>query len=142
MEISTEMLIQIIHLLPNLTSLRVSALSPWKSSCLSEKDEQILHQISINNKIRTVNIEGMIELKCVQFFIDLCPYMQYLQLVSQEDMDSHPGRGSPSCARPISQAPPNGAEARSRTLVLDLRQKGCAFMYFSDKSGCNHQTVQ
>ena len=87
-EIFVGTLIDVIHHLPNLDSLRIRSLSLLRSQYVS--DEQTSHFCLLpnnNNKITKVNIQCLIELVQIQFLIDLCPSMQYLAIGCLNNID-------------------------------------------------------
>jgi hypothetical protein len=71
------MIIELIHLLPNLDLLSVSYLSLSQSDCLSIEDTDMT---LYDNKIQKVRIEKMNEIDEVHFFINLCPRMEYFEI--------------------------------------------------------------
>ena len=73
-------LIRILHLSPNLNSLKIQALSLLKPICLSNEETETLDLISKNNKIIKVNLGQINELAEVQFLINLCPNLQYFEV--------------------------------------------------------------
>jgi hypothetical protein len=83
-------LIDLIHHLPNLDSVRVWSLSLLKLSCISDEQISTLCLLSKTNKITKVNIQCLTELSQLQFLIDLCPRMQYLEISYLNDIDPKP----------------------------------------------------
>jgi hypothetical protein len=80
-------LVDLIYHLPNLTSLRVCSLSLTKPQCLSVEQTNTLRFVSNNNKITKVNIQCVTDLAQIQFLIDLCQCMQYLEIGCSSDVD-------------------------------------------------------
>ncbi|CAF1365215.1 unnamed protein product [Adineta steineri] len=69
--------IQLLSMLPNLNSLKIMSLSYFKLKCA------VNQSCLMNNKIITLEFQSFIEnidLEKIQFFIDLCPHMKYLQV--------------------------------------------------------------
>ncbi|CAF0979013.1 unnamed protein product [Adineta steineri] len=81
------MLLDLLRYLPNLNSLRVRSLSLTKPRCLHAEEERISRLISIDNKIRKVHIQQMTDLEQIQFLINICPLMQYLDIGFSDNMD-------------------------------------------------------
>jgi hypothetical protein len=79
-EIFIGMLIDLIQYLPNLDSLVVLSLAMMEPRCLSVEEVRALRLISNNSKITKVNLQRMSDLAPVQFLIDLCPRLQYLEV--------------------------------------------------------------
>jgi hypothetical protein len=73
-------LIEIVRFLPHLDSLKVHSLSLLKPRCLSIEEVETLRSVSKNAKITKVSLQRIGELAEIQFFIDLCPRMQYLEI--------------------------------------------------------------
>jgi hypothetical protein len=84
--ISIEMLLKLIQLLPYLNSLKVSSLPLIQSDWLFDNNGEI-YSISINNKITEVSIEKISNIEQVYFILYLCHRMQHLRLVVSKDMD-------------------------------------------------------
>ncbi|CAF3421173.1 unnamed protein product [Rotaria sp. Silwood2] len=81
------MLIEILRLLPNLESLKVSSLSMLQSTILSFEDIKKYILISIINKITKVKLDKVTEKKQIQFLINLCPRMQYFEVDCMSNAD-------------------------------------------------------
>lgn len=77
--------IELINLLPNLDSLKVSYLPQDEFSDLSAEDIESLHLASINNKITRVWQRMKFEL--TNFLIDLCSRMEYLEIDNVKEND-------------------------------------------------------
>ncbi|CAF1564677.1 unnamed protein product, partial [Rotaria sp. Silwood1] len=73
------LLIHFIYDLPNLNSLCMSCL-PLLEVNISADTQSKLQSISINNKITRVNLEKLIEIKQLQFIINLCQRLEFLQV--------------------------------------------------------------
>ncbi|CAF4666810.1 unnamed protein product, partial [Rotaria sp. Silwood2] len=84
---SISMLIEILRLLPNLESLKVSSLSMLQSTILSFEDIKKYILISIINKITKVKLDKVTEKKQIQFLINLCPRMQYFEVDCMSNAD-------------------------------------------------------
>ncbi|CAF1131356.1 unnamed protein product [Adineta steineri] len=89
-KVPIEMLIRIIQLLPNLDSLKVSCMPIMQSAWLFSIDRDLFFQTSINNKIKKVHLEKIIEIEQLNFLLFLCNYMQYFQVDCGKDMDLEP----------------------------------------------------
>jgi hypothetical protein len=86
-EISTEILVQIVKLLPNLDSLKVSSLKIIQPVC-SNIDLTDIHLLSsMSNKITKVCLENTNDMEQVDFLFYLCLGVQHLQVHVLEDMD-------------------------------------------------------
>ncbi|CAF4352541.1 unnamed protein product [Rotaria sp. Silwood2] len=81
------MLIEILRLLPNLESLKISSLSMLQSTVLSFEDIKKYILISIINKITKVKLDKITEKKQIQFLINLCPRMQYFEVDCMSNAD-------------------------------------------------------
>ena len=88
--VSISMLIEIIRLLPNLESLKVSFLSTDQLNNLSNEDSEMLLLVSITNKITKVKLNTLDNKNQVQFLMNLCPRMQYLEVecTTAKDMEN------------------------------------------------------
>jgi hypothetical protein len=88
--ISISMLIEIIRLLPNLESLKVSFLSTDQLNNLSNEDAEMLLLVSITNKITKVKLNTLDGKNQVQFLMNICPRMQYLEVecTTANDMEN------------------------------------------------------
>jgi hypothetical protein len=88
--ISIGMLIEIIRLLPNLDSLKVSYLPVVELSCLSNEDAEMLLLVSITNKITKVKLNTLDDKEQVHFLMNLCSRMQYLEVecTTENDMEN------------------------------------------------------
>jgi hypothetical protein len=82
-----DMLIEIIRLLPNLDSLKVSSLPLVQLNDLSSENTEILLLVSITNKITKVKLDKMNGMEQIHFLINLCPRMQYLEVECTKDND-------------------------------------------------------
>ncbi|UJR32579.1 hypothetical protein I4U23_020039 [Adineta vaga] len=78
-------LINLIQYLPHLESLVISSLSVVTPRYLSATEVQILRLVSSTNKITKVILQHMNDLSEVQFLIDLCPIMHYLEVTCDDD---------------------------------------------------------
>jgi hypothetical protein len=80
-------LIDLINHLPNLESMRVLSLLLLKPRCLSVEEVNTFRLVSNNNKITKVNIQWTTDLAQIQFLIDLCPSMHYLEINCSVNID-------------------------------------------------------
>jgi hypothetical protein len=74
---------KLLFILPNLTSLGILSLSSFKLKCLSPEETEFIKSWSNNNKITKLALNSVIEeidFEKIQFFIDLCPQMEYLKV--------------------------------------------------------------
>jgi len=76
---SGDLLIDFINRLPYLNSLSVSCL-PLLELNISTDESSKFYFVSNNNNIKKVNLEKMVAFEQIQFFIDLCPHIEYLQV--------------------------------------------------------------
>jgi hypothetical protein len=74
------MFIEIIHLLPNLESLKISSLPLVQLSGLSFEDSASLLLVSITNKITKMKLDKMDDMEQIHFLMDLCPRVQYFEI--------------------------------------------------------------
>ncbi|CAF2111797.1 unnamed protein product [Rotaria magnacalcarata] len=74
---SVTVLIELLGLLPNLESLKISSLSMVQSKLLSITDTKQHLSLSFSNKITKVKIDKITEKSQIQFIINLCPRMKY-----------------------------------------------------------------
>jgi hypothetical protein len=84
---SISMLIKIIHLLPNINSLKVSSLPMLQLSNLSVKDTIDHLAVSTKNKITKVKLDKITEMEQIHFLINLCPRMQYFEMDCMTSMN-------------------------------------------------------
>jgi hypothetical protein len=73
-------LVYLIKHLSNLNTLSVAFLSFDKSGMLSSKETHTYASVSKNNKITKVNLETVNERAHIQFLLELCPFIKYLEL--------------------------------------------------------------
>ncbi|CAF4837028.1 unnamed protein product [Rotaria socialis] len=85
--ISIRTLIEFLHLLPNLDSLKLCSLSLLDLTNFSRTENETLHSISKNSKITKVNLEQTTQLADVELLIDLCPQLQYFEMKDFTAMD-------------------------------------------------------
>ncbi|CAF3413798.1 unnamed protein product [Rotaria socialis] len=78
--ISVKVLIELLRLLPNLESLKISSLSMVQSKLLSITDTKEHLSLSFSNKITKVRIDKITEKSQIQFIINLCPRMKYFDV--------------------------------------------------------------
>ena len=75
--------LQLLCILPNLNSLGIFSLSFFKLKCSSPEETELIQLWSKKNKITKLELRSFIEqadLEKIQFFIDLCTQMKYLQV--------------------------------------------------------------
>ena len=82
-----KILIEIIHLLPNLLSLELSFLTRLQSQSLSFEDSEMLLLVSITNKITKVKVDHIQSIEQMHLLMDLCPRMRYLEVGYTTDND-------------------------------------------------------
>jgi hypothetical protein len=73
-------LIEIIRLLPNLDSLKISSLTNLQLNALSVEDTKKHLFVSAMNKITKVKLDKFTEEKHIQLLINFCPRIQYLEV--------------------------------------------------------------
>lgn len=78
LDFNINVFLQLIHLLPNLSLLQVSFGSYTYWNNLSVQDVEMFQLISMKNKIIKVILEKFFGEKQIQFWIHLCPQMEYL----------------------------------------------------------------
>jgi hypothetical protein len=79
-KVDHDTLINLLSYLPNLNTLDVSSFSFRESDPLSMVKIDANPLILKNNKITKVRLGWCRELPYVQFFLDLCPFIKYLEL--------------------------------------------------------------
>jgi len=72
-------LMDIIHTLPKLQSLKIHSLSLLESRDLFN-EEKMVRLVAKKNKIITVCLEKVTEMKEIYYLMKLCPWMAYLQV--------------------------------------------------------------
>ena len=80
------LMIEILHLLPQLTSLEVISLPPIYSDdlCLSFAESEMLFSIGVHSKITKMKIR---QTKTIDFLMNFCPRIQYLEIEYSQDID-------------------------------------------------------
>jgi hypothetical protein len=73
--------------LPNLSSLRVSSLSTLYEKSFVNQEKELRCFVSNNNKITKVSLTKMTHLEEIQFLINLCPRMKYLEINHPQYID-------------------------------------------------------
>jgi hypothetical protein len=85
--LSTSELIEIMHRLSELISLKICSLSLTQSRNFTDEEDEDSYLISEISKVTKINLEKMNEIEEVYFLMDLCSRMNYLQLDSIGIMD-------------------------------------------------------
>jgi hypothetical protein len=85
--ISISMLIEIVHLLLNLNSLKILSLPICQLTHLSVNDSINHLLVSTKNKITKVKLDKLTDMKQIHFLINLCPHMQYFELGCMTNMN-------------------------------------------------------
>jgi hypothetical protein len=83
-------LIKLLGVLPNLQSLGILSLSSFKLKYLSQKETECIQLWSSNNKITKLVFKSFIEeidREKIQFFIDFCPRMEYLEVKCENNFN-------------------------------------------------------
>ena len=80
------LMIEILHLLPQLTSLEVISLPLIYSDdlCLSFAESEMLFSIGVHSKITKMKI---CQTKTIDFLMNFCPRIQYLEIEYSQDTD-------------------------------------------------------
>ncbi|CAF1276779.1 unnamed protein product [Adineta steineri] len=84
---SIKMLLDILSSLPNIESLKLSFIPRFPLESLSIEDVKNRLPVSAINKITKVKLGQVTEKQQIQFFINLCPHMQYLEIRCISDTD-------------------------------------------------------
>ncbi|UJR16445.1 hypothetical protein I4U23_003347 [Adineta vaga] len=84
-KLSFDIFVRILELIPHLELLDVSFLPVRQWSNLSEEDLEQLHCISNKNKI--VKVRLWMDLELLQFLMNMCPRMEYLEVRWIEEKD-------------------------------------------------------
>lgn len=77
---SLDMLVEVLRLLPSIESLEASALSKSQSKLLTIEDKKKYLIVSVNNKITKVKLNNVTDEADIEFIINLCRHMKYLDL--------------------------------------------------------------
>ncbi|CAF1179198.1 unnamed protein product [Adineta steineri] len=85
--ITINMLLDILCLLPNIESLKLLSIPILQLESLSIEDTKNQLSVLAINKITKVRLGQVTEEQEIQFFIDLCPHMQYLEVDCMLDTD-------------------------------------------------------
>jgi hypothetical protein len=80
-------LIDLMNHLPNLDSMRILSLLLLQPRCLTVEEVNTFRLVSNNNKITKVNIQWTTDLAQIQFLIDLCRSMRYLEITCSVNVD-------------------------------------------------------
>ena len=86
-EIVAEQLIDLIQHLPYLQSLVVKSIAPIQEGDLSLEDTETLRLLSQTRPITKVRLISVTSLSEMEFLIDLCSGMHYLQIDDMHDID-------------------------------------------------------
>ncbi|CAF1276797.1 unnamed protein product [Adineta steineri] len=84
------MLLDILSSLPNIESLKLSCIPVFQLESLSIEDVKNRLPVSAINKITNVKLGQVTkeqEEQQIQFFINLCPHIQYLEIDCMSDTD-------------------------------------------------------
>ncbi|CAF4080837.1 unnamed protein product [Adineta steineri] len=76
---SINMLLDILHLLPNIESLKLSSIPILQLESLSIEDTKNHLSVSAINKITKVKLGQVTEEQQIEFFINLCAHIKYLE---------------------------------------------------------------
>ncbi|CAF0952924.1 unnamed protein product [Adineta ricciae] len=88
-KIPSGLFIDLIHSLPNLTSLEVAAVPNIKADSLSFEESETALLIAIKNKIMKIKIGKNGAVKDIDFILNLCPRVKYLeaQYTTDEELE-------------------------------------------------------
>ncbi|CAF1329204.1 unnamed protein product [Rotaria sordida] len=86
-EIFLRTLLDILLLLPQLHSLKISSLVLPRRTYLTEYEAEILSFISNDNKIKELCLDEIVNVNELHFLIRLCHYMNYFQINSINNID-------------------------------------------------------
>ncbi len=86
-QISYERLIQIIHLLPDLITLKINSLSFYRSMTFSNQVFPITSSLEHAKKIKYVYMEKVHTINDIYFLMSFCPHMEYLNVECIKDMN-------------------------------------------------------
>ena len=82
--------IKLLSILPNVNFLGILSLSCFKLKCLSQEETEFVQSWTQNNKITKLKLKSFsaeTDLQKVQFFIDHCPRMEYLELKCENNFN-------------------------------------------------------
>ncbi|CAF3714784.1 unnamed protein product [Rotaria socialis] len=77
---SIAVLIEFLHLLPNLDSLTLFIHFSNQTMKLTEEQNNMIRATSTMNQIIKINVEQAFELNQIDLFIDLCPRIEYINI--------------------------------------------------------------
>ncbi|CAF1154672.1 unnamed protein product [Adineta steineri] len=77
--------VNLLRMLPDLESLELKTLSTKDYNSSPYVYENIFNSLSANNKITKILLTCANDFKQIQFFIDLCPYIQYFEIYCSND---------------------------------------------------------
>jgi len=86
-EVYTDMLIQILLLLPELDSLQIPSLPYSNPIYMTDKNLKVLSSLTYKNQITKVYLKKMTKIEEIYFLIKLCPHMTYLKVGSLNNMN-------------------------------------------------------
>ncbi|CAF1175372.1 unnamed protein product [Adineta steineri] len=84
---SINMLLDILHLLPNIESLKLSSIPILQLESLSIEDNKNHLSVSAINKITKVKLGQVTEEQQIEFFINLCAHIKYLEVGCMSNAD-------------------------------------------------------
>ncbi len=85
--ISIDRLMQIIHLLPDLITLKITSLSFYRSFILDGQVFPTTCSIEHARTIKNVSMENTKKMEEIYFLISFCPHMEYLNVECIKDMN-------------------------------------------------------
>ncbi|CAF1283178.1 unnamed protein product [Adineta steineri] len=87
--LTIKMLLDILHMLPNIESLKLSSIPIFPLESLSIEDIKNNLPVSAINKITQVKLGQVTEddEEEIEFFINLCPHIEYLEVECMSDTD-------------------------------------------------------
>lgn len=74
------MLLEVLHLLPHLESLELTSLPRITYRLSSVEDTRTFLLVSVTNHIKKIKLDTISDERKIEFLIDLCPRMQYLEM--------------------------------------------------------------
>ncbi|CAF1293612.1 unnamed protein product [Adineta steineri] len=81
-KIPLDLVLKIIHLLPNIIYLEIDSLSTVSFSCLGNKDIiTMFHSVKTNSRIRKVKFNNQVETIQIRTLMYLCPRMEYFEMI-------------------------------------------------------------
>jgi len=73
-------IIEAVNLLPNITTLKIHSLSTDGTTKLTDKEFTMFYSMHLRSKITKVYFEEIGDIRVLDFFLTLCPYVRYVKI--------------------------------------------------------------